>query len=576
MANSSILIWGAGKIGRGFIADLFHAAGYELVLVDQSQELVDALRRSGQYLVVRAEGEGQFEEQMISGYTVLHPDESEAVAQAVLQCDLMALAIFPGAFETAAQQIAPHLLARLEARPFEPCDILLCTNLSHAAQRFAACLHHSLGPANWQKLSGYLGLVETLVIRMVPEPPDERSGDPLLVWTNGYPELPVDRESFIGTIPPLPSLRPVEDMYAEEKRKMYTYNLAQAVLGYHGALHGFPTLIECYADEAIRKEMLESLDESSSALQAEFGFSLDDTQKWIAAVIEQVSNRHLGDTVKRICADPIRKLEKNDRLVGAARLAHAHGLPAPALARAIAAALHYREANDPGAELLQRKTNEAGIQATMRHLCGLTTAESDLEEDILAAYVHLPLEIEWRAKIERAEKLGFEYEKTYHGCGQCTFAAITETLGVFDDGAFDAATGLSGGLGLDGDSTCSALLGAVLAIGVVYPRSREEFSGGRENKYKNFELTQKLVERFRSHFGSVRCHDIHTRILGRSFDLRDRSEREAFEEAGAHEDKCTTTVALAARWAMELLAPPPAPSLRHAPRPFLRINGGEK
>jgi hypothetical protein len=33
--RSTLIVWGAGKIGRGFIADLFHHAGYHLVLVDQ-------------------------------------------------------------------------------------------------------------------------------------------------------------------------------------------------------------------------------------------------------------------------------------------------------------------------------------------------------------------------------------------------------------------------------------------------------------------------------------------------------------------------------------------------------------
>ena len=43
MTEKTVLIWGAGRIGRGFVADLFNAAGYHLVLVDQSAELVSQL-----------------------------------------------------------------------------------------------------------------------------------------------------------------------------------------------------------------------------------------------------------------------------------------------------------------------------------------------------------------------------------------------------------------------------------------------------------------------------------------------------------------------------------------------------
>jgi mannitol-1-phosphate 5-dehydrogenase len=555
MTKPMIVIWGAGRIGRGFIADLFYTNGYHCVLVDQSRELINQLTAAGQFTVVRSAGKNDCVEHIISEYTALHTSETVAVEAALLQSDLMALAIFPKFFQAAADQIAPALLARVKARPDAPLNILLCTNLVHAAPQFQACLQNAYSQAEWQVVEPLLGLVETLIIRMVPAPPADRSAaDPLLEWTNGYAELPVDRKAFKGAIPDLPALRLVEDMRAEEQRKMFTYNLAQAVLGYHGARIGHDTLSACMADAAIQKEMLNALEESSQALQAAYGFTAADMQHWISGVTAQVNNPQLGDTVQRICADPIRKLDKNDRLVGAVRLAHQHNLPAHALVRAIAAALHYQDDSDASSVSMQKTIEALGIRAAVQQICGLTVAETDLEASIVEAYYRLPLEQQWAKKIEQAYQLGFEYEQVYHGCGQCSFAAISDTLGIFDENVFNAATGLSGGLGLDGDSTCSALLGGVLAIGLVYPRTRQNFSGARENKYSNFDLTQQLIDRFRSQFGSLRCHDIHTRLLGRPFDLRSRTEREAFEEAGAHEDKCTATVALAARWTLEILA----------------------
>lgn len=54
-------------------------------------------------------------------------------------------------------------------------------------------------------------------------------------------------------------------------------------------------------------------------------------------------------------------------------------------------------------------------------------------------------------------------------------------------------------------------------------------------------------------YGGLRCHNVHRHELGRAFDLRDPAEREAFEAAGAHEDKCTSVVARAARWVVEIV-----------------------
>lgn len=154
-------------------------------------------------------------------------------------------------------------------------------------------------------------------------------------------------------------------------------------------------------------------------------------------------------------------------------------------------------------------------------------------------------------------KLAFHYEQTYRGCGQCTLAALLDSLGSVDpavaDAAFAAATGVAGGLGLHGDATCGAFVGATMVFGLLYPRRREHFDGDRDNKYQTYALTQQLHERFIEAYGSITCHDIHTAIMGRPFDLRDPDDRVIFEAAGAHEDKCTNVVAHAAEWAMEII-----------------------
>jgi C_GCAxxG_C_C family probable redox protein len=189
----------------------------------------------------------------------------------------------------------------------------------------------------------------------------------------------------------------------------------------------------------------------------------------------------------------------------------------------------------------------------VRELCGLNEAEEDLVRAIVRAYRRLPMEEEWARKAQQAYELGFHYEKVYHGCGQCSLAAILETLDRFADPAFEAATGLAGGLGLAGDVTCSALTGAVLSFGLVYPRRRAQFDGDRDNKYRTYAMTQRLRERYLERYGTLTCHEIHLRSMGRAFDLRDPAEREAFEAAGAHDDKCTGVVAQAARWAVEII-----------------------
>lgn len=160
----------------------------------------------------------------------------------------------------------------------------------------------------------------------------------------------------------------------------------------------------------------------------------------------------------------------------------------------------------------------------------------------------------WQDYIEKAYTLGDRYEREYHGCGQCIIAAVFDTLNFHDEMVFRSATGLAGGLGLIGDSTCAALVGSTLIFGLVYPRRRAHFDGDRDNKYRSYRLAQKMYGRYLDQYGNTKCHAIHAKIMGRAFDLRDANERSAFELAGAHDTKCTGVVALAAKWTVEILA----------------------
>ena len=65
---------------------------------------------------------------------------------------------------------------------------------------------------------------------------------------------PVDASAFKGTPPEIAAFRLVTDMRAEEQRKMYTYNMCHAVLGYQGYQDGYQLLVDCLADPKLRAE----------------------------------------------------------------------------------------------------------------------------------------------------------------------------------------------------------------------------------------------------------------------------------------------------------------------------------
>jgi mannitol-1-phosphate 5-dehydrogenase len=335
----------------------------------------------------------------IAGYEALTTDEADAVAAVVTEADLVAVAVFPVAFPAVARQLAQALEARRAARADMPLDILLCTNLSHPGPQFRALLHDALPPTAGAFARTKIGVVETLVIRIAPDPPAElHERDPLLVWTNGYPELPVERAAFVGAVPEVGGLRPVDDMRAEEERKLYTYNTFHAALAYLGALYGYELIAECMADQSVREETTAALEEAARALQAEYGFPAEEMARWVEEVIRHTDNPILGDTVRRYGADPRRKLRREDRLVGPALMARAHGIRPTHLIEVIAAALRFDPPGDPSASYVRDIVQKQGVRAAVHELCGLTEEEHGLVMGIVRAYGCLPLEVGWHRR----------------------------------------------------------------------------------------------------------------------------------------------------------------------------------
>lgn len=155
--------------------------------------------------------------------------------------------------------------------------------------------------------------------------------------------------------------------------------------------------------------------------------------------------------------------------------------------------------------------------------------------------------------LEKAYRLGFEYEKTFRGCSQCALAAIYETLNLSDDGVFKAATGFAGGGGLSGISVCGGYAAGVLVISQLCGRDRPNFLDLERIRFKNFELVRRFTQEYARELGSVICRDIQARIFGRPYYIADPDDFAKFEAAGGHEDKCTDVVGRAARLAVSFI-----------------------
>ena len=347
--------FGAGKIGRGFLGQLLFEGGYHTAFVDADTVLVDALNQRGHY-PLRLVSEAETQTLQIGLLRALEARRNaQQVTQAIVEADLVSVAV--GA--NVLPQIAPALAAGLTARALAGCgpiDILLCENQWHAATLMRGLLEPHLTPKARGYFAAQVGLVETVIGRMVPLMTDaQRTEDPLLIVAEPYKELPIARAMLRGEPPSLPGSILADDFEAYEARKLYLHNMSHAALAYIGYRKGHAYLWQCAADQEVLGICREALAEVVPALVAEYSFDPAALTAFADDLLRRFANRALGDTVARVAADPLRKLRAEDRLVGAANLCLRNGNEVHALAQVIAAALTYEEPSDASAQELQRQ-----------------------------------------------------------------------------------------------------------------------------------------------------------------------------------------------------------------------------
>jgi C_GCAxxG_C_C family probable redox protein len=128
-------------------------------------------------------------------------------------------------------------------------------------------------------------------------------------------------------------------------------------------------------------------------------------------------------------------------------------------------------------------------------------------------------------------------------CGQAVLVPFAERRGLDRDAALRLACAFGGGIARTG-STCGAVSGALMAIGLAHGRTRVEDDAARERTYG---AARDFLARFRGEHGSDVCRE----LLG--VDIATEQGREAARAAGLFTSRCPALVRSAAQILASLL-----------------------
>lgn len=314
-----LLLFGAGKIGRSFVGQLFCRSGYELIFVDVDQKIVNLLNKETSYKVVTVdsnnpEKEGEY---IVDKVTALHSSEKEIIIKTIVEADLIALSVGKRGLLGLGELLAKGISQRYLVKESTPIDIILAENVRDAASLLRREIQKHIVDVS---VEDYVGLVETSIGKMVPIMTKEQlDKDPLAVYAEPYNTLIVDEFGFKSTIPKVDGLAPKKNMKAWVDRKIFIHNLGHAVLSYQ-ANYYYPELIytwEALAVQSLRAITRETMLQSMNILMALYPdeFTGQELVSHIDDLLVRFSNKALGDTIYRVGSDLSRKLNKDDRLM---------------------------------------------------------------------------------------------------------------------------------------------------------------------------------------------------------------------------------------------------------------------
>lgn len=372
----TLVVWGAGRIGRGFVAGLFHEPGWRIVFVDIDRALVDALNSQKAYTVFKARKEGIERTRVEGGFSALHTDQTEALAALFREEGLMLdIAVHEPKLGEVADMVAPLIAARAAAGA-GAMDVMMNVNMLTPDAAFIRLMEQRLtgdALAYFRRSVGVTGIAAMCISPLATEA--MLAEDPLALLNNAWPEQAIGAAQLRGEPPRLPHVRLSADVHAEETRKLYTLNMAHALCCYVGVKRGFATVIEAMSDASMRACVRQALEEASLGLSRAFGFSAEDMADWREAIVELLDNPTIDDNLPRLGADTRRKLSPADRLCGPARLCiEAGGRPA-AIAAAIRAGFDFRH-DDPGTAFVRALVEEKGLPAAVCEVCGLQPSDA--------------------------------------------------------------------------------------------------------------------------------------------------------------------------------------------------------
>lgn len=353
--------FGAGKIGRGFIANLLHQTGYHVVFADVVQETIDKLKKEQQYTLFLIDH--NYDEQLIDdvdAYSTIN--EADKVVDAIQEAEVVTTSVMATNLDKVAPLIAKGLKRRVGSHK-PKITVMACENAMMGTNILVKAML-ATGEITTDELNEVGVYPNTAVDRVVFD--GHHHGKDGIEIGDAY-ELAIEKNKLADTnTQPIKNAEYVENLEMYLQRKIYMINCGHAISAYLGQANGYKTVQEVLKDPQLLEQVKTAMMESAGALEKKYGFEYTTLVTYMNKMfVKRMTTPGLSDPVERVGREPIRKLAANDRIIGPALQCEAYKLANDHLLHGAAYGFHFQNPDDQQAVEIQTSIEQNGIKETV-------------------------------------------------------------------------------------------------------------------------------------------------------------------------------------------------------------------
>ncbi|MEK7157526.1 MAG: mannitol-1-phosphate 5-dehydrogenase [Patescibacteria group bacterium] len=370
------VVFGAGNIGRGFLGERLYESGFTVTFIDTDEKKINLINQRREYPVIVVSNDG-IREKVVRDVSAIVFSDNDTMVRALVEAEVILTAVGKNALTPVATILAKGLMERIKRRPNSDIHIVVvaCENVNDNTEYLRTLLSKCLSEEDMEKVNNSISFPKCVVDRIVPNTlPSGANQDALSVAVEEYFQLVVDETALKAPMPKIDGVEFSSDLSAILEQKLFTLNMAHAIVGYYGYLRKYSFIHEAIADENVFQLLAGALKEvESTIIMRHSSINRKCQQLYAEKVISRFQNPYLKDEIVRVARQSKRKLGREDRLIKPALMTLEQGQTPVYLSTGITAALFYDYKGDSQACEIMLDIRAKGIEQTLKEVSGLTT-----------------------------------------------------------------------------------------------------------------------------------------------------------------------------------------------------------